>query len=113
MNEPVLVFTTTNDESIARKIAVTLLQRRLCACTQIISTVRSFYWWKGKIEEDNEFLLILKSDKSIFNKLSEVIREIHNYSVPEIVAIPVSNMGLEYRKWLYENLSIKEKDENS
>lgn len=93
-----LVTAASQDEAV--KIADEVVQSRLAACASMIP-VHSTYWWEGKIMNDQESLLLIKTTSDKFNSLEETIRKIHSYKVPEIIAIPVSNGFPPYLEWVH------------
>lgn len=95
---------TTSDKSEAIKIVKTLIEQRLIVCANIIDTVSSFFWWKDKIEEEREVLVIMKSHQRLFSALEKKIEECHSYDVPEILAIPITNGSQSYLDWMKEYL---------
>jgi len=99
MSYIVVIMTTSNKEE-AEKIVRSLLKERLIACANILGPVSSLFWWQGKIDEAKEFLVFMKSHKSLFERLSERVREIHSYDVPEIVALPIIEGSPPYLDWL-------------
>lgn len=99
-----IVFMTTPDREEAVKIVQTLLEERLIACGNIVDGVSSFFWWKDKIEEEKETLVIMKSDEKHFKKLSERVSELHSYEVPEVLAVPVADGLPHYLDWLKDCL---------
>lgn len=104
MTEIVFAYITCKNKSEAKKIGRTLLEDRLCACINIFDNMNSLYWWKGKIEEANETVLIAKTTKKLFPKLSEKIKSIHSYSCPCILQIPVTDGNKAYIEWLIKNV---------
>jgi len=104
VSEFVAVMTTTDDEKVAEKICRTLVEERLAACAQVIKGIKSFYWWEGKVEESEEFLIFLKTKAQLLPRLEERLKRLHNYSVPEIVALPFVSGSREYFDWMLENL---------
>ncbi len=101
-NKYVVVFITAppdNADDIARK----LVERKLVACVNVIRNIKSLYWWEGKVIEDHETLLICKTKQSLLHELMDYVKEIHPYSVPEILALDISLGNLEYLKWIEEN----------
>ena len=99
-----LVMTTAGSEEQAVQIARGLVERRLAACVNVSSLGCSIYRWKGKIEEEEEKLLIVKTSARLFDRVRETIRELHSYEVPEVVAIPISHGDPDYLRWLGESL---------
>ena len=100
----VIVFMTVPDEKEATKIVRSLLQERLIACANIVGPVSSLFWWEGKIDKASEFLVIMKSRKNLFKKLSERVKELHSYEVPEVIALPVIEGLPSYLNWLGASL---------
>ena len=100
----IAVFMTVSDEKEATKIVRNLLKDRLIACANIVGPVSSLFWWKGKIDKANEFLVIMKSRKNLFKKLSERVKELHSYEVPEVIALPVIEGLPSYLNWLGTSL---------
>jgi len=100
MSKFIIVYTTTNQKETAEKLADFLLQERLSACVQIIGPFKSSYRWNGKIEENNEFMLIIKTKESLFKKVNEAIKSLHNYKVPEVLAVPIMDGNPDYLEWL-------------
>lgn len=96
----VLVVTTTSSKEEAVKIVRNLLNEKLIACANIVGPVSSLFWWQGKIDEENEFLVFMKSRKSLFERLSERVVEIHSYDLPEIIALPIVEGSPLYLDWL-------------
>ncbi|MCL0071807.1 divalent-cation tolerance protein CutA [Peptococcaceae bacterium] len=82
MEEYIQVFTTTEKEEDAKKIAKTIVEERLAACVQILGPITSTYWWKESIETSKEWLLFIKSKKSMYEELEKAIKSIHPYQVP-------------------------------
>ncbi|MEW6067571.1 MAG: divalent-cation tolerance protein CutA [Nitrospirota bacterium] len=98
----IVVFITASSEDEAVKIARALVEARLAGCVNIIKNIRSIYSWQGKIEDEQEFLMIAKSQKSLFDKLMRKVKELHSYTVPEIIALPIAEGSEDYLRWLKE-----------
>lgn len=109
MSHIVVIITTSNKEE-AVKIVRSLLKERLIACANIVGPVSSLFWWQEKIDEENEFLVFMKSHKSLFERLSERVTEIHSYGVPEIVALPIIAGSPPYLDWLKTSLQPVSED---
>ena len=101
---PVMVYTSCDDEDACREIARLVLDRRLAACVQVMAPMTSFYWWDDQIASDSEYLVSMKSDRSLFEQLAAAIRSIHPYEVPEIVATDISALDHDYADWMKETL---------
>ena len=101
MNE-IIVFITASGEDEAAKIAHSIVEARLAGCVNIIRNIRSIYSWKGKVEDEAEVLMVVKTKKALFEPLADKVRELHSYTVPEIIAIPISEGSRDYLQWLNE-----------
>jgi len=98
----VLMTTATREE--AEKIARNLLNQKLIACANIVGPVSSLFWWKEKISQENEFLVLMKTSAELFDKLVATIKQMHSYEVPEIIAIPIAKGEQTYLEWLSSSL---------
>jgi len=98
--EAIVVFITVSNEDEGANIAKALVGERLAGCVNIIKDIRSIYRWEGKTEDEKEVLMIAKTRKSLFPKLSQRVRELHSYTVPEIIAMPVVEGSEDYLRWL-------------
>ncbi len=96
----VVVFVTAPDEQIAADIARTLVEERFAGCVNIVRSVRSIYSWEGRIEDDSEVLMIIKTKAEMFPRVERRVKEMHPYSVPEIISIPIDEGSKEYLDWL-------------
>ena len=95
-----IVLMTTSNKEEAVKIVRNLLEERLIACANVIDHVSSFFWWKEKIEEEKEVLVIMKSHQKFFKNLSNKIKELHSYEIPEILALPIVEGSQSYLDWM-------------
>lgn len=95
-----LVYITTKNKAEAIEIGKKLVQERIVACVNIIDGMQSIYWWEGKICEDNEAILIGKTSDSLFDTLLSRVKELHSYTVPCVVAIPIEKGNPDYINWL-------------
>ncbi len=102
MTEYIMVFITAPKEDEAARIAKDIVTSRLAACVNIVNGIRSIYRWRGEIEDENEVLMIVKTRRGLFGELTKRVKEIHSYSVPEIIALPIEEGSEEYLKWLRE-----------
>jgi len=103
MNEFIIVFVTCKDHKEANKITKSLLNKKLCACVNIVPKIESHYWWQGKIEKSSEVLLIIKTRSSLFKKLSSQIKLNHSYEVPEIISFSISEGNPDYLQWITDS----------
>jgi len=100
--EALVVYVTAPSEEEAVKIGRTLVEERLAGCANIVSGVRSIYRWKGAIEDDQEVLMILKTRRELFEPLKRRVKELHSYTVPEVIGLPLAEGLDDYLKWLEE-----------
>jgi len=98
-----VVFITTPLEK-GEEIARYLVENKLAACVNIVQKVKSIYWWQGKIEEDAEALLIVKTSTDKIKELITKVKEIHPYTVPEIISLKIEEGNPDYLKWINESL---------
>jgi periplasmic divalent cation tolerance protein len=104
MTDKILVLTTVGSEAEARTIANALVERKLAACANILPRIQSIYRWQGKVEESEEYLLLVKTTEDQFAKLREAIAELHSYEIPECIALPISDGSEAYLKWIDSSL---------
>ncbi|MFA5338407.1 MAG: divalent-cation tolerance protein CutA [Candidatus Omnitrophota bacterium] len=96
----VMAVLVTIPEKDAESLAKMLLGERVCACINIVSGVKSLFWWKGKLDEASESLLIIKTKETLLAKLKILIKNNHPYEVPEIISFKIDNINQEYLDWL-------------
>ncbi len=104
MEGGVYIVYITAPKGKGKEIAKKLVEERLAACVNI-AEVESVYWWEGKVEEDAEDLLIVKTSAEKLPKLIEEVKRIHPYQVPEIVAVPVAACLRDYCEWVRRETS--------
>jgi periplasmic divalent cation tolerance protein len=101
--DAIVVLVTCASSAEARRIATSLVKKRLAACGNIHGAkVNSIYRWKGKVEKAREVLLVLKSTRKAFAKLENEVRRMHSYEVPEIIALPIVEGSRPYLEWIWE-----------
>lgn len=88
------------DAPTGRRIAHDLVARQLAACVQVMGPITSVYSWKGEVEQEDEWLLLIKSTEDAFAELAATVRGVHRYDVPEIIAVPVTHALAEYADWV-------------
>ena len=103
MSDFIVVFVTCGSEEEALKIARALVEEKLAACANMVSPLRSIYRWEGKIWDEKEWLLIIKTQRSKFEDLAKRVKALHSYSVPEIIALPITEGSPAYLNWIEEN----------
>jgi periplasmic divalent cation tolerance protein len=102
MSQFIVVLVTCGSEEEALKIGRVLVEERLAACANLVSPVRSIYRWEGKLCEDPESLLVIKTQQDRFESLEKRIKSLHSYSVPEIIGLPILEGSPSYLEWLRE-----------
>jgi len=93
------ITTTAGSKSEADKIAALLLEHRTAACVQQMP-VSSQYWWNGKIEKEDEILLLIKTRDELYPRVQEIIKSVHSYEVPEILKLPIQDGLTSYIDWI-------------
>jgi periplasmic divalent cation tolerance protein len=100
-----LVLTTASSKEEARRLAKELVERRLAACVNIVPNINSIYRWKEKVEESQEFLLLMKTTESAIPKLRDAIQELHSYEVPECIVLLIEDGSAAYLKWIDDSVT--------
>ncbi len=106
MSEPIVVFVTCGSEEEAVQIANALIKEHLAACVNLISPIRSIYRWEGKVWDEKEWLLLIKTQKQRYEELEKKIRSLHSYTNPEIISLPITQGSPPYLDWIRENTSL-------
>ena len=96
----IVIFVTTGTEEEARTIAGQLISEKKAACVNVVPWVDSTFSWQGKIESEPESLLIIKSKSSALPQIVDLVKQLHSYEVPEIIAMPISGGNDEYLNWV-------------
>jgi periplasmic divalent cation tolerance protein len=99
-----VVLVTAPDLKTARRLARAALKARLCACANLVPRIESHYWWRGRLEQSAEVLLIFKTTRTKLGALQRVIVANHPYDTPEIIALPLSAGTGKYLSWLADSL---------
>ncbi len=102
MNQNYLFLSTVPNLEEGKKIAKILVENKIAACVNITQNICSIYQWKGKIEEDNELLLLIKTTENNSNQLIQKIKELHSYDTPEIIGLKIEKGSEKYLKWINE-----------
>ena len=102
MPDYIVIYITTGSVNEAKKIGRVLIEEKLAAWSNIISPIRSIYRWQGKICDDKEALMVLKTRKKHFEQIVKRVETLHSYDVPEIIAIPIIEGSSKYMSWLNE-----------
>lgn len=110
MTDAVQVMTAVDSREAADRIARGLLEARLAACVQVIGPVRSRYWWKGAIEQAEEWVCLVKTRHGLYAEVERAIIAAHPYETPEVLAIPVIEGSATYLGWLAAETAGTEPD---
>ena len=98
------VMTTLEHKADAKKIAQSLVKKRLAACVQILGPLTSYFHWQGNLDSASEYLCLIKSRDDLFAELESEITNLHPYEVPEIIAMPIIKGNKDYLSWLAAEL---------
>ena len=109
----IVVLVTVDSEEQAKRICDVLLQRKLIACANIVKDVQSFFWWKGKVDQSSELMVIMKSRSELLEEIIRLVKENHSYDVPEVVALPIVGGNPDYLRWIDESVEIHRKGDTS
>jgi periplasmic divalent cation tolerance protein len=105
MTDKKLVLTTAGSKEEARKIARALVERRLAACVNVVPQIESIYRWEGKVEEAQEWLLVIKTTGAAYEGVRDAIKELHSYQVPECICISIENGSPDYLNWIADSVN--------
>ena len=104
MTERVVVLSTVGSAEDAERIAGALVARRLAACVNVVPGVRSIYRWKGRVETDDERLLVIKTRRDRFEAVREALVALHPYDLPEAIVLPIEAGHAPYLAWIDESV---------
>jgi periplasmic divalent cation tolerance protein len=96
----IIVLTTTPNIKEAEGLATKIVEAKLAACVQVLPEIKSFYFWEGKVQNEPENLLLIKTLEENFAELEKFIKANHSYDVPEIVALSAKDVSESYLNWL-------------
>jgi len=100
MTDKVVVLSTCGSSQEAAGIARALVEQRLAACVNVTSPVRSVYRWQGRVCDEDEVLLVIKTSRMLFDRVRRAIEKLHSYQVPEVVCLPMIDASPNYLNWL-------------
>jgi len=98
---------TASSPEEADLISKSLLEKKLIACSNIINDMKSTFWWKGNIQNENEVMIIAKSTRAHLDNIIADVKSLHSYDVPEILAIPILGGNPDYLDWMVEETKDK------
>jgi len=96
----VIILVTASNKKEGQKIAESLVGSKLAACVNIVDKVDSLFFWEGKIDKAKECLLVIKSKKEKLTKIIKLVKSLHSYKVPEIIALPIIAGDKPYLRWI-------------
>lgn len=96
----IVIYCTVPNKKEGRDIAKALIEKNLAACINIIDKIDSIFSWDGEMMEEKEAMMIIKTRKELFGKISHRIQEMHSYNVPEVIAMPIVGADETYLKWI-------------
>lgn len=102
-NDVLIVYVTVPSKELGRTIAMSLVSEQLAACTNIIPGLESIYYWDGKVQSDEELLLLIKTRAPLLSQLTRRVRELHSYTECEVVAVPVVGGSASYLEWVLDS----------
>ncbi len=108
MTDKVIAYTTCSDKAEAEKLAEHLVEQRLAACVSVLPGLKSFYRWQGKIETDEEILLMIKTSRDLVDEVSRQLDRLHSYDLPELIVAPIVDGSPNYLAWLERELKPME-----
>lgn len=110
MTDKIVILVTAGSLREAKKIARHLVEERLAACVNVTAPVQSLYRWKGEVNENREFLLLIKSSRELFQEIQAAVRKLHSYTTPEVICLPIVDGSPDYLDWIAS--SVKHPAEN-
>ena len=102
MTDYIVILVTAGSEAEAEKIAKALVEERLAACVNLMNPIRSIYRWEGKIADDREWLLLIRTRAEGFSAVADRVKALHSYQVPEVIALPILAGTEGYLRWLQD-----------
>jgi len=104
VSDKVVIFVTAGSLGEGKKVARHLVETKLAACVSVLPPMESVYRWEGKIAEEGEFLLIIKSTRELFPEIEAAVSKIHSYQTPEIICLPVIEGSSKYLLWVSDSV---------
>jgi periplasmic divalent cation tolerance protein len=107
MTDKIVIFSTCASADEAERIARALVEKRLAACVSVLPRMHSVYRWKGAVESQEEFQLVIKSNRALLDDARMEIEKLHSYEVPEVIAVPIVDGAERYLEWIDRELVEK------
>lgn len=106
--EYIVIYCTVPNKNEGRDIAKALVKNGLAACVNIVDKIESVFSWDGKLCDEKEAMLIIKTKKELFTKINHTIQKLHSYNVPEVIALPIVEADETYLKWIeHETVDLR------
>jgi periplasmic divalent cation tolerance protein len=100
MERAVFVYTTYPSLVEAERTGRSLVERRLCACVNILPGMVSYYWWQGAIERGDEVVMIIKTRAALADAVRVAVKEMHSYTTPAVLVMPIESVDADYEAWI-------------
>ena len=100
MSDKIIVFVTCGSDQEANQIAEVVIKERLAACVTVVPGIRSYYMWEGAFDQANEVQLLIKTTRGRFEQMKNRIRDMHSYSLPEIIGVTIDEASQSYLDWI-------------
>ena len=107
MERAVFVYTTFPSLVEAERAGRSLVERRLCACVNILPGMVSYYWWQGAIERGDEVVMIIKTRAALTDAVRIAVKEMHSYATPAVLVIPIESVDPDYQAWIMRETESK------
>jgi periplasmic divalent cation tolerance protein len=101
--QAIVVLVTAASKQEAARIGRALVKAELAACVNVLPGIRSIFRWEGKVSEEREVLLIVKSRNDLFGRLAAEVKRLHSYQVPEVIAFPIVHGAADYLAWIHKS----------
>lgn len=104
MTDKVVIMVTAASRRECRKIAKHLVEEKLAACVNITQAIESIYRWEGKLADEKEFVMLIKSKRELFPEIKAAIAKLHSYHTPEIICLPIIDGSRNYLQWVADSV---------
>jgi periplasmic divalent cation tolerance protein len=107
MTDKIVVVNTCGSAEEAESLARKLIEQHLAACVTVVSPVKSFYRWNGGVTNSAEWLLLIKTSRTLFEQIKSLLESNHTYELPEVIALPIVEGSPNYLAWLDRELAVE------
>lgn len=104
MTDKVVIMVTAASRRECRKIARHLVEAKLAACVNITQPIESIYHWEGKLADEKEFVMLIKTTRELFPEIKAAIAKLHSYHTPEIICLPIIDGSRNYLQWVSDSV---------